>query len=54
MGNNSIKRLIPITESYSAKANKILVGLFRSYIYSDNIIYTFGVAGNYHLISWKK
>ena len=53
VGNNIIKKITIIENSHSASANHYLMGLSRTYHFTDNVYFHIGGVASYMTISWK-
>jgi len=53
VGNNIIKKVIITEDSHSANANYYLMGLSRTYHFTDNVYFHIGGVASYMTISWK-
>ena len=53
IGNNLIQKVILTETSHTATANNYLMGLIRSFIFTDNIFFHIGGVADYMTISWK-
>ena len=53
IGNNLLKKAIITENSHSATANHYLMGLSRTYKFTDNVFFHIGGVASYMTIFWK-